>query len=367
MKFLVVTGSSGGHIFPAVSLIQALKDKDFTADILFILPDVSRDIPLALGDLCRTEYLCIPAPKLQLDFSNFRAILKLVKGVFKSFFILIGYRPDVVIGFGARTSLPLVLLAWVFRIKTLIHEQNVIPGRANKLLSRFVDRAAISFEQTRKYLAVSPQKIVLTGNPLRRQLKMAAPLEAFNFFGFEKNKFTVLVAGGSQGSRRVNQYFLKAASLIADKPKLQVIHITGNNEYPLIKNAYQDLGLNAKVVPFFDKMEYAYSICDIVISRAGATTIAELIKFKLPAVLIPYPFAYQHQLANAKVLLGMGSAIVLEEDKLEELFLARLLDDLMKNPDRIKDMRLGYQDNAALEADQLLAEEVFSLSGGIAS
>jgi len=361
MRCLVVTGSSGGHIFPAVSLIQALKDKDPSVDILFVLPDQARNIPFTLGPLCRIKYLCITALKLQLDFKNFRAILKLAKGSFRSLFILIEYRPDIVVSFGGIGSVPLVLFAWIFRIKTLIHEQNVIPGRANKLLSRFVDRLAISFEQTKKYLAIIPQKIVLTGNPLRRELKLVEPLEAFKFFGFTESKFTVLVVGGSQGSHRINEYFLKAASLITNKLGIQIIHIAGNFDYDWLEKEYRDLGLDVKVKPFFDKMEYAYSISDLAICRAGATTIAELIKFKLPAVLIPYPFAYQHQLANAKVLADRGSAVIIEDDKLEKQPLAQLLDDFMKNPGKIERMRYGYADMVVAGADQLLAKEVFSL------
>jgi UDP-N-acetylglucosamine--N-acetylmuramyl-(pentapeptide) pyrophosphoryl-undecaprenol N-acetylglucosamine transferase len=191
------------------------------------------------------------------------------------------FRPDIVIGFGTIDCLPLLLLAWIFRVKTLIHEQNVLPGRANRLLARFSDRIAISFEETREHLAAYEKKIVLTGNPIRKELEKIDRLKALGFFGFKEDKFTILVMGGSLGSQRINAAFLKAASLLTDTSGLQVIHITGIKDCELIKARYKDLNIESRVFGFLNSMQYAYSACDLVISRAGATSVTEIMFFGL--------------------------------------------------------------------------------------
>ncbi|MDD2689798.1 MAG: undecaprenyldiphospho-muramoylpentapeptide beta-N-acetylglucosaminyltransferase [Candidatus Omnitrophica bacterium] len=361
LKVLVATGSSGGHIFPALSFLHTLRDKYKNVDTLLILPKRAREFNLVPRD-CKVSYLSISTIKFKLSLKNLAACFGFLKGSLESLYLLVEFRPDVVVGFGSLSCIPVVLLAWIFRIKTLIHEQNVIPGRANRLLAKFADKIAVSFIQTKNYLN-SSQKLVFTGNPIRQELKAAKDLrqEALDFFGFDNNKFTILVMGGSQGSHRINTCFLNAVSMMTDKSGFQIVHLAGQADYGLLDSGYRDSQVAFKLFTFLKEMQYAYSIADLAITRAGATTIAELAFFGTPAIIIPYPFAYRHQLNNAGVLTGHAAAILINEDELEPKVLKEVLVDLMNNPNKIKLMRSNFNRISKTNACDLLINEALSL------
>jgi UDP-N-acetylglucosamine--N-acetylmuramyl-(pentapeptide) pyrophosphoryl-undecaprenol N-acetylglucosamine transferase len=362
VKILVVSGSSGGHIFPALSLIKSLKNRHKEIDTLLILPRSSLKYNLVTNQIeNKVNYVSIYPIKLSISFKNILAALNFLKGTLQSLFIILKFRPDIVVGFGSLVCIPTLMLAWIFRLKTLIHEQNVVPGRTNRLLAKFTDKIAISFEQTRDYLKVNKDMIALTGNPIRQELKRIDRSQAFNFFGLNDDKFTILVMGGSMGSNRINTCFFNAVSTISNKFRFQIIHIAGASDYNLLYNSYKDLDLRIKLFTFLKDMQYAYSICDLVVCRAGATTIAELINFNLPAIIVPYPYAYSHQLSNAKVLEKKGCAVVIKDSDLGANILKEILDDFMNNPNRLALMRSGYGDFLKADADDLLADEVLSL------
>ncbi len=361
MKILVVTGSSGGHIFPAMSLLDTLSNKRKGTDVLLVLP--RKSITNQVENLkYKLKYISLSSIKLSFDFKNFIGILRFLKGSFESMFILLAFRPDIVVGFGSLVCIPMILFAWLFRIKTLIHEQNVIPGRANRLLAKFTDRIAISFAETGDYLKDSKRKIVLTGNPIRKELTRIDKSKALEFFGLSSGKFTILVMGGSQASHRINLEFLRAVSTIPDKSAFQVIHLAGRADLGLLEKSYKDLNIYFRLFDFLEPMQYAYSACDLVVSRAGATTIAEIIFFGLPAIIIPYPFAYKHQIANAKVLESLGAGIIIQDNELDMGILNKNIEELINNPARFKAMCSSYDDNSRLNANDLLADAVLSLS-----
>ena len=299
MRVLIVTGSSGGHIFPAIALLDSLKSSG--QEVLLVLPQKSCQdkIPIALEQI---KYIHTANLSLNLNSKNMRGFYFFLRGVLESFRIIISFKPDLVIGFGSLNTVALIFWAWLFRIKTMIHEQNVTCGRANRLLAKLVDKVAVSFSQTRNGLNIVDEKIVLTGNPLRKDLVRLDRKEALDFFKFDEGKFTILIMGGSQGSRRLNTICFEALSTHQKKNDLQVIHICGTGDFTGLLASYAASALTYKLFDFFLQMQYVYSVADLVICRAGATTIAELQKFSIPAILVPYPFAYAHQLANAQVL-----------------------------------------------------------------
>ncbi|MFH1414289.1 MAG: UDP-N-acetylglucosamine--N-acetylmuramyl-(pentapeptide) pyrophosphoryl-undecaprenol N-acetylglucosamine transferase [Candidatus Omnitrophota bacterium] len=360
VRILAVTGSSGGHIFPALSFLNAFKEEKRGAETLLVMPDSPAIHRIgAIGH--RTEYIPLVRFSSGINLENIIAALKYLKGSLDSLWVLIRFHPEIVVGFGTIYSLPTVLFARLFRIKTLIHEQNVVPGRANSFLARFVDKIALSFENSGSFFKFSKNKLAFTGNPLRQNLKAVDRDEALDFFDFDPDKFTVLVIGGSQGSRMVNRIFLEALASLRGKYSLQVIHITGDKDYDFIKNEYENLELKFKLFVFLKEIEYAYSISDLVVSRAGATTIAELMKFAIPAVIIPYPFAYSHQSSNARVLQDLGAAVVLDENKLNPVMFRELLEGLVSSPQRIDSMRSGYRKIERPNADSLLIDQAVSL------
>jgi UDP-N-acetylglucosamine--N-acetylmuramyl-(pentapeptide) pyrophosphoryl-undecaprenol N-acetylglucosamine transferase len=360
VKILIVSGSSGGHIFPALSFIEALKEKPHPPDMLLILPreNILKNTTVVP---CPVEYLSIPVFKPGFTLSNLKGLLKLFNAGLETIYISLKFKPDIAVGFGSLICVPVVLSAWFFRVKTVIHEQNVIPGKANKFLAIVCDKVAVSFKETKDYFK-EKRKIVYTGNPLRKSIIKIDKKKALDFFGFEEDKFTILIVGGSQGSRRINQEFLKFAASQTVKGQLQVIHLSGEKDYSQLKQDYAGLGIKVKLFSFLDSMEYAYSASELVLSRAGAGTITEIIYFKIPAIIIPYPYAHKHQLANAEILEKYGCAIIIEDSKLNAGSLKQALVPLVDNRNKLESMRRGYDNlfkpHAAKNlADLVMAEE----------
>jgi len=361
MRILAVTGASGGHIFPAVSFISALKNKHKDISAILVLPARSLRAGIAIPD-CEVKYISTLALSLKISLGNLISLGRFISGSFESLKIILEFKPDIVVGFGSLDSVPSLFFAWLFRAKTIIHEQNVLPGRANRLLARFMDKVAVSFPSTLGYLKINPQKLVVTGNPLRERLRIIDKKTALDFFGFSQDKFTVLVIGGSQGSRHLNSGFLKAVSLLRDAKMIQVIHLAGGLETGEISEAYKKMNIAAKVFNFFNEMEQAYSASDLVISRAGATTISELVYFRLPSILSPYPYAYSHQLENAKVLKDKGCATIVNDYELDKDRLGFILESIIADREKLKSMQVGFTNLAVPKAADRLVDAVLSLS-----
>ncbi|MDD5731071.1 MAG: undecaprenyldiphospho-muramoylpentapeptide beta-N-acetylglucosaminyltransferase [Candidatus Omnitrophica bacterium] len=361
MRILAVAGASGGHIFPAVSFLEAVKDKSREIDTLLVLPRKSIEKQLDLPG-CIVSYISISALSLRFNFKNIMAFSGFLLGALQSLFLLLKFRPNVVVGFGSIASVPMVFFARCLGIKTVLHEQNVIPGRANRFLARFADRIAVSFDDTRKYLKSYADKIVLTGNPVRKGLKKIEKKEALGFFEFSADKFTVLVMGGSQGSLSINKAFLKAVSGMRAKDRLQVIHLCGVNDFESVGKSYKELKVNVRLFGFLKSMEYAYSACDLAVSRAGAVTLSELMFLSVPAVVIPYPLAYNHQAKNAEILKNAGCAVIIEDGELGTGILQNTLEEIMEDPRKIEEMRRGFERMPPAKADKLLANNVLGLA-----
>jgi len=356
VRILVAAGSSGGHIFPALAFLESLKVRLPEAETLLILPEKNAVSRIQAGAQ-KVSYTCISPFKLRPGFKNVVGLYNFLKGSWQSLFIILSFRPDLVVGFGSLASVPAVLLAWFFRIRVVIHEQNVLPGQANRLLAIFADRIAVSFPKTQEYFSKYRNKTAVTGNPLRKEMVILDKNKALDFFGFHPEKFTVLVVGGSQGSSSINDAFIKAVSGSSLKDKLQVIHISGTQDYESIKQRYQGLGIEVRVFAFLKQMQYAYSASDLALSRAGATTIMELMFFQLPAIILPYPHAYQHQLANARILENAGCALIIEERRLDSDGLRLEMERLMNNRDRLESMRSAYGKLFIPGAADLLVDE----------
>ncbi|MFH0917848.1 MAG: undecaprenyldiphospho-muramoylpentapeptide beta-N-acetylglucosaminyltransferase [Candidatus Omnitrophota bacterium] len=357
MRILVATGSSGGHIFPAIALVEALKDSG--AQVLLVLPQKARqnNISVATGQI---KY--IPAAVLSFSVSskNIVGLYFFLAGAWESLRIVMKFKPQVVVGFGSLNTVALIFWAWLFRIKTIIHEQNVICGRANRVLAKLVDKVAVSFRQTADYLNVSPEKIVFTGNPLRKDLLGLNKAAALEFFSFKEGKLTILITGGSQGAHNLNAVCLEALASHPRQEAFQVIHISGVEDFTWLINGYAATTLTYKLFDFFSQMQYAYSVADLIICRAGATTIAELQKFKIPAILIPYPFAYAHQLANAQVLGNLKAALIIQDRELTPERLRGIFTQLLADPQKLEAMHQAYMGFQDFDAAGLLAKEVLA-------
>jgi len=341
MKVLVVAGSSGGHIFPALALLDRLKSGHSGVKTLLAVP--KKNIKKGTGAFgCGVSYINSVPLQAKLDSRNLLNAFKFVRGSWQSLIIILRFKPDVVVGFGSIFSIPIVILGWLMRVRVILHEQNVIPGQANRFLFEFCDRMAVSFEASRKYIRDRRNKIVFTGNPLRSRLVRADKEKCREFFVLDQNKFTILVMGGSQGSMRINRAFLKALSGFPGRDKLQIIHLSGFLDKAQLNREYSHLGVSVRIFHFLDEMEYALSLADLAVCRAGATSIHELAHYRLPAILLPYPYAYQHQSANARVLAEAGAAVAIDDCELDSDKLSVELKAILGSADRLEKMRSGY-------------------------
>lgn len=271
-------------------------------------------------------------------------------------------KPDAVIGLGGYASLAPVVSALVLRIPVVILEQNIIPGKANRLLSRFADLMLCHgpSPKTPTYCR-DARRLHFTGTPLRRELFSYERDKAAEFFGLSPEKITVLVLGGSQGAAAVNRAVMGCLSELAERQRnIQVIHCTGRDDYLLVKRAYEIAGVEARVFDFLDEMGAAYGMADLAVSRAGATTLAELTAKGIPTVLIPYPYgADNHQHANAMELSRRGAAVVLDECLLTSERLLKVFSELLDGDrERLEEMRFASWSIGKPKA----AEEVVDLT-----
>jgi len=370
MRVIVVTGGSGGHIFPAVGFLEGLKTQVKDLEACLVLPRRSiladkQDLGFAVHPApswCRVHEISLSSGTRGTIRKKITLLFDLARGAVESLLIILKFRPDVVVGFGSISSIPLVLLGWFSRSTTIIHEQNVAPGRANKFLANFVDRITISFQESEKYFKRQKRKLVLTGNPLRKSIFRTEKQEARKFFGLDQDKFTLLVMGGSQGSHRLNLAFLEALDKFPKASAWQIIHLSGADDFAALKEVYAHKKVSdVRIFGLLKEISQAYSASDLVISRAGATTIAEIIFFNLPAIIIPYPYAGAHQALNARILEERGAAVVIEDSLLGQGKLGESLQILSSAPDRLRQMGSNYQNITLPDANQLLAQEVISL------
>ena len=325
MKILIVAGGTGGHILPAMVLAREIKTKNI-GQVLFVISSRKQDRDIIAGK--GIDFTTLPIISLQSKniFAALNFLVRLFIGAIASAYVLLKFKPDAVVGFGGYVSGPITLLASLSGIKTIIHEQNVYPGRANRILAKFVNKIAISFPEAKNYLKGFESKIVFSGNPLREGLKRDEKHG-------QENIFNVLIIGGSQGAHRLNTIVPEAISLMqaSQKNALSLTHIAGKNEKEEVEKSYEKIGIKNRVFSFTENMARLYNECDFAISRAGAMTVSELLTLAIPAILVPYPYAGGHQVLNAKVMERAGAGIVLEEKGLSP---CALRDNILKLMDR---------------------------------
>ena len=361
IKILIACGGTGGHIFPGLSLYRSLKKRHRDANIVLVLAKRAISTYIVTEEFPHI-YLSLVPLRFKFELQNILAVLKLFKGIFQSLGIILRLRPDVVVGLGGYASFFLVFFARFFRIKTVIHEQNVTPGRANRILAHFANKIAISFAKTEEYFNRHSPKVKLTGNPIRPNLVPKDKTRAYEYFGLYADKFTILVIGGSQGAHKINITTLLAVSKILDKSRFQIIHLCGEKDYIFLNSGYKDLDIKAKVFAFLRPMEYAYSASDIVISRAGATSISEIASFALPSILIPYPYVRRHQIENARYFCENNAAILIKERDLNPEILKDRILELFNNLNLQKLIGENASRLFKLPAAESLADLVFKLN-----
>jgi UDP-N-acetylglucosamine--N-acetylmuramyl-(pentapeptide) pyrophosphoryl-undecaprenol N-acetylglucosamine transferase len=327
MRAILAGGGTGGHVIPALAIAHELQTQH-AAEIMFI--GTSRGIENRLVPAAGFPLRLVKVGALKsVSFATrAKTLLALPQAVFDARRILSEFSPDVVIGVGGYASGPAMLAALLRGIPTLAFEPNVVPGFANRAVGRFVSAAAVHFEQTAKYFR-NPQ---VTGVPVRSSFFSVTPQP--------HNNPTLLVFGGSQGARALNRVMIQgAASLLKRLPSLHIIHQTGERDYAEAESAYSTLGGNIEIHRFLDDMPSFFARADLVLCRSGASTVAEIAAAGKPAIFVPFPHATDdHQRRNAEALENAGAAIVLEETKLDEVWLADTVQALIEDPNRLRRM-----------------------------
>jgi len=362
-NIVIAGGGTGGHLFPGIALAETFIKRNSEDRVVFISGGNSFELSVLEKKRFQLKTITVEGIKCRGIFSNIISILKVPKGLLESMLILKDLRPHLVIGVGSYSAGPVLLGAWLMGIKIVIHEQNILPGITNRILSYIADRIYISFKDTQDNF--NPNKVYFTGNPVRYEILCSAT-EKSKFFDYVPGKFfTILVIGGSQGAHSINMAVLGTFKFLKDKDSFFFIHQTGNADKEKVKSFYREVGITGTVKSFFNDMGQQYRNADLVICRAGATTVAELTAVGKGALLIPYPFAADnHQILNAKMLSDAGAAEIIFQHELSGNALARKIDYYSSNYNALSNMALRAKKLGRPNAAETIVDDCYSLMSG---
>ena len=365
MKILLTGGGTGGHLIPLLGVVSELRKICLEKGIekpKFLLITPASDFNQSISE-AGIQIKTIKAGKLRRYFSweNFRDILKIPVGIIQSLYYIYKFKPDIVFSKGGFASVPPVIASWVLKIPIITHESDIVPGLANRIIARFASKILISFSAAEKYFDKS--KVILTGNPIRSDIEKGSRENALEFFKLSPDLPTVLIFGGSQGAQKINEMVLEILPNLIEK--CQIIHQCGDKNYKEIKNKISELNLKYperyRVYPFIKKeMKDAFALADIVISRAGANSLAEIVALQKPNILIPLSTsANNHQPENAKFFAEKNASLIIDEtvsnsQDLADAILKLLSDKNLQNKMKQKLSELAPSQNASRK----IAEEI---------
>ncbi|RXR23930.1 undecaprenyldiphospho-muramoylpentapeptide beta-N-acetylglucosaminyltransferase [Flavobacterium stagni] len=357
-KFILSGGGTGGHIYPAIAIANELKQRFPDAEFLFVGAQDKMEMQKVPQAGYPIEGLWIAGLQRKLTLQNMMFPFKLLSSLWKSRRIIRQFQPDVVIGTGGFASGPLLQVANSKGIPTVVQEQNSYPGITNKLLSKKANAICVAYENLERFFP--KEKIVFTGNPVRQDLLDLSHKreEGQTYFKLDPTKKTLLVLGGSLGARRINQLIAKELDFLLEQG-VQVFWQCGK----LYFEEYQHLNEkpNVQVTAFIDRMDLIYAAADVVISRAGASSVSELCLVGKPTVFIPSPnVAEDHQTKNAKAIVDKGGALLLKEAELEEKFEATFA-DLLKNEGLQKQLSTAMKQLGKPHATRDIVDEIVKL------
>lgn len=357
MRLVVAGGGTGGHLFPGIAVAEEFLSRNPENEVLFVGTErgVEAKVLPKLG--YRLEFVAAAGVRGKSLIGQLKGVGGLLYGYSQSRRILKDFNPDLVLGVGGYASAPVVLASRGMLIPRFVHEQNAIPGMTNKLLSRIAVQAFISIEESRRFFP--KDTTLLTGNPLRRQIldEVAA---AGSVPDSTKEGFHLLVFGGSLGAHSINMTMAAAAPLLEKfGEKLTITHQTGEKDFAEVSAAYSKTGVEARVVPFIDNMAAEYRAADLIVCRAGATTIAEVTACGKPCIFIPFPHAVDdHQRKNAEALLKTGAGFMILERELTPESLTAQISEVVKSPELLGETAGNARKMGRLDAAKIIVDEM---------
>jgi UDP-N-acetylglucosamine--N-acetylmuramyl-(pentapeptide) pyrophosphoryl-undecaprenol N-acetylglucosamine transferase len=341
VRVLFTGGGTGGHIYPALALAAALEKGNSSLLFVGTAGGLEQELVPRAGFHLRT--ITVSGLERRLSVKNVLTFFRLAKGMGQAYRILREFRPHVVVGTGGYVSLPVVFVATRLGIPTLIHEQNVLPGLANKFLSRFVTTVAVTYAESERHFPRA-RRLVETGNPIRNEILDLNREEGKGRLGLKDEGQLLLVFGGSRGARPINEAMLKALPILSGQSQITIYFITGNDDFEHVRQVLnpgigkEKMG-NIIIKPYLHDMPAGLAAADLVVARAGATTIAELTARGIPAVLIPSPYVTgNHQEYNARLLERRGAAAVILEKELTGPSLAAKVLEILQDPSQLRRM-----------------------------
>ncbi|MFA5871365.1 MAG: undecaprenyldiphospho-muramoylpentapeptide beta-N-acetylglucosaminyltransferase [Parcubacteria group bacterium] len=368
MKIVLTGGGTGGHIFPILSVARALKEEigeKEDLELLFLGTEGELEKEVMEKELIPAKKIVSGKFRRYFSVQNFIDVFKIPVGIIQSLFRLLAFMPDAIFAKGGFACVPVAIAAYIYRIPILIHESDVMPGLANQILSRLAARVAISFPESLSFF--SEKKTFLSGNPIRKELTEGNREEAMKKFSLSPDKKTILIIGGSQGSRAINHAVIGILKRLLKS--YQIIHIIGKGEYESVIHQVGELGIKAGhegyiAVPFLgEELPHVFALADLIISRAGANVMTEIAANAKPSILIPLDgAANNHQEQNAFVFSQAGAAITLEQNNLGENILFEKIEEILGNEELRFEMSQRVKKFYNPEAARVIADELINLS-----
>ncbi|HOD31182.1 MAG TPA: undecaprenyldiphospho-muramoylpentapeptide beta-N-acetylglucosaminyltransferase [Smithellaceae bacterium] len=333
MRVIIAGGGTGGHLFPGIAIAEEFLERDGKAQVIFIGTKRGIESKLLGAQGFELKTIDVEGLKGRGIRALAKGIYQVPKSMWQSRCIIKSFKPDIVIGVGGYASGPAVVTAHLMRIPTAIAEQNAVPGVTNKILGKFVDKIFVTYKQAAEYFA--SDKVIVSGNPVRAAFASLVPTDRQ-----KKDYWQLLVFGGSQGAEAINKAVTDMLPRLQTmRKKIHIIHQTGTRQADVIKRTYEKYSMKATVLPFIVDMVKAYKSADLIICRAGATSLAEITAAGKAAILIPYPWAANdHQTKNAQAMADAQAAIVIHEHELAGGKLNEVIDDLLKDEKKIRKM-----------------------------
>jgi UDP-N-acetylglucosamine--N-acetylmuramyl-(pentapeptide) pyrophosphoryl-undecaprenol N-acetylglucosamine transferase len=350
MKVIIAGGGTGGHLFPGIAVAREIQRRRAGSSILFVGAEQGIETKIVPKEGFELRTLPLGGIKGLGAVRQVRNLMGMVSGIGKARQILREFKPDAVIGVGGYASFPMLTAAVIGGFPRVIMEQNAIPGLANRVLGKWVDFAAVTDARTESYFG---KRAVVTGNPIRPEFKSIPPKA-------HVAPYTILIFGGSQGAQSINRALVEALAEVSEwKDRLRFVHQTGERQLEEIKRAYAAKGFEADVRTFFNDFYQQYAAADLIVSRSGATTVAEIKAAGRAAILIPFPFATDdHQMKNARAMAEENAAIVISNSELNGKRLAQAITELIGDQERLKQIESNARRIAILDAEQRIVNLV---------
>lgn len=340
MKIIFAGGGTGGHLMVGLSIAEEIRSRFHESEIIFFGTD--KKFEKRCVEQRGFQFRQMRAKKWEKSFKRILTFVGVTfAGIIESLLAIRKFNPDIVVGLGGYASVAPIIAAKLLSIPSVLLEQNVIPGKANRFLTNWVDEVYCHWRGSLKWF--NKAKIVrVTGTPIRKDILYSQKTISAEKFGLSLSKKTILITGGSQGAQAINEVILKCLPKLEPlSNELQIIHCTGEYGYDIAKAAYKQTNIDAFVCSFLDDMGAALSMADIIICRAGATTIAEITSLGIPAILIPYPHAADnHQYWNAMELASNGGGYLLQQIDLTPEKIIELITDLLNNKEKYNRMKM---------------------------